>query len=123
MNPVMRLCPRCKMVSYVSTMTWDSTCPHCSFHIGHWMNRRSSARREIRYNIKIEHKDLYLSGTALDYSDGGMKISYEGNPLIPGDRILIRVKELAVNGSAEIKWLQPMEDTVVIAGIEIICSE
>jgi hypothetical protein len=119
MNPVMRICPRCRMVSYVSSMTWDLTCPHCAFHIGNWMERRTSPRSEIGYEILIRHNDMHLYGEALDYSDTGMRISYTGDPLLPGDLIYIESKKLDVSGPAEVVWLHLMEDSVVHAGIEI----
>ena len=120
MNSVIRLCPRCRMASYVCTMTWNLCCPHCSFDIASWLERRNFLRHKIRKPILILNQSRIIEGHTLEQSENGFRISYEGNPVTPGEEIPVEISDMDFMGTARVIWTQTIEDVTVFAGLEII---
>ena len=120
MHSIMRLCPRCRKVSFVSSMTWNATCPHCGFNMDAWAERRGSPRLTGRHPVIVQGRNTRCSGFTLDYTENGLKIEHRGNPLSLHERISVDVKDLAITGPAEVLWTRIVDDGLAQAGIAML---
>lgn len=118
--PEKLICPKCNKPSYTAAPDSYNACPYCGFISNNECSIGPEKRVDERFywsaSCQLSRKDTQDSHSVLitakteDISQTGLKIRYEGEKLIPGNRVSISIKDLHLETSAQIIWSRSINE-------------
>ncbi len=112
-----RVCPECSRAFYAFNSVESLSCPHCGYIL---LDRRSGERIKKRADFFLLLKGEKVAAELEDYSEGGMRIVYEGEPLNPRAVVDVDIDELDIHGHAQAVWSKKIHGSKCSIGLKLI---
>lgn len=92
-------------------------CPHCG-QILHDRRNKERIKKELEFTFffKGEGQSARLS----DYSEGGVKMVYEGKPLEVDTVLDVEIKELDIRRPARTVWSKKLSNSSASTGLRLL---
>ena len=112
-----RVCPECSRAFYAFNGVESLSCPHCGYVL---LDRRSGERIKKRANFFLLLKGEKVAAELEDYSEGGMRIVYEGEPLNSRAVVDVNIDELKIHGHARAVWSKKISGAKHSIGLKLL---